>query len=127
MTKRVLVAEDEPFLSIIINVELKDRGIEPVKARNGEEAIDEIEKAQPDLLLLDLRMPNVDGFGVLEHIRQKGYDFPVIVFSNISDQVQIDRAKELGVKEYIVKSNIDWDEIGVVVEKYIGSTAGVQG
>ncbi|MDB4977899.1 MAG: two component, sigma54 specific, transcriptional regulator, Fis family [Candidatus Peribacteria bacterium] len=119
MTKTVIVAEDEPFLSIIINVELKERGIHSVKARDGEQAIEEIEKHLPDLLLLDLRMPKIDGFGVLEHIRTKGYTFPVIVFSNISDQVEIDKAKDLGVKDYIVKSNIDWDEIGLVVEKYL--------
>jgi two-component system response regulator AdeR len=119
MSKTVLVAEDEPFLSIIINVELKERGINSIKARDGQQAIDEIEKQQPDLLLLDLRMPKVDGFGVLEHIRSKGYTFPIVVFSNISDQVDIDRAKEMGVQEYIVKSNIDWDEIGLVVEKYL--------
>jgi len=120
MQKTVLVAEDEPFLSIIIDVELKERGIQSIKARDGQQAIDEMEKRLPDLLLLDLRMPKVDGFGVLDHIRAKGYDFPVVVFSNISDQVEIDRAKGLGVKEYVVKSNIDWDEIGIVVEKYLG-------
>jgi len=121
MPKTVIVAEDEPFLSIIINVELKERGIQAIKARDGEQAIEEIDKQQPDLLLLDLRMPKVDGFGVLEHIAKKGYSFPVVVFSNISDQVEIDKAKDLGVKDYIVKSNIDWDEIGLVVEKYLHS------
>lgn len=120
MAKTVLVAEDEPFLSIIINVELKERGIQPIKARDGLQTIEEIERQQPDLLLLDLRMPNVDGFGVLEHIRKKGYRFPVVVFSNISDQVEIEKAKhDYGVADYIVKSNVDWDEIGSVVEKYL--------
>jgi len=119
MSKTVLIAEDENFLREMLQMEISEHGIDVVTAANGQETIEAIESAVPSLLLLDLLMPKVDGYAVLEHIRQKGYSFPVIVLSNLSDSAQQEACTKLGVKDFLIKSNIDEDELWKKVELYL--------
>ena len=113
----ILVAEDEMFLRELIHMDLADRGVDVRMAMDGKETIDCIEREAPGLLLLDLLMPKVDGYGVLEHIREKGYRFPVIVLSNLSDPTEQEKCLQLGAVDFLVKSNLDegelWKKISV--------------
>lgn len=109
--KHVLIVEDNTFLSRILVRALTAQKLKVTVAQNGEEAIAIIDDDTPDLLLLDLLLPRVDGFGVLEHRKQKSMTFPVIVCTNISDKVSKDRCKKLGTKEYLVKSDIDDEQL----------------
>ena len=88
-------------------------------ARDGEEALAAIERRPPDLLLLDLIMPRKDGLAVLQHIRQKGYAFPVVILSNLSGDMDPEKCFALGAKDYLVKSDMDEDELWPRVVKYL--------
>lgn len=108
---RILVAEDEPLLRDMLQLDLQEQGAIVTVTHDGEEAIAAMDKEPPQLLLLDLIMPRKDGFAVLQHIRDKAYDFPVIVLSNLSDPAQERRCKELGARDFLVKSNLGTGEL----------------
>jgi len=120
MTK-ILIAEDDTFLikmyKINIGQAIPDAELEV--AENGSIAIEKLDANQPDLLLLDLLMPSVDGFAVLEHIKEKGYDFPVVILTNLSQDIDKKKCTELGAEDYYVKSDMDLDELLVRIKKYI--------
>ncbi len=117
--KHVLVAEDDAFLLEMIRKVLSKHGVRVSTAINGQEAIDVIDNDPPDLLLLDLIMPNVDGFAVLQYRKNKNMKFPVFVCTNLSDKKTIIRCEEFDVAEYLIKSDMDDDQIWTSVGKYL--------
>jgi DNA-binding response OmpR family regulator len=119
MAKVILVAEDDSFLGETICVALKEHGVEAHLAADGEEAIAYLDAKKPDLLLLDLIMPKKDGFAVLEHIKNKNYALPVIILSNLSTDLSPEKCRSLHAKDYILKSDIDEDELWPKVSKYL--------
>ena len=118
-SKHILVAEDEAFLLDMMRKVLARHGVRVSTALNGQEAIDIIDKDPPDLLLLDLLMPHVDGYAVLQHRKEKKMKFPVVVCSNLSDKTNIIKCSEFDVNEYLIKSDMDDEQIWPVVEKYL--------
>jgi two-component system response regulator len=119
--KYVLIAEDDLFLRKVDDATFRNQeGVAELQlVADGREAIDAIEKRRPDLMLLDLIMPNVDGFSVLEHVKEKGYAFPVIVYSNLQRDTDRDRCMALGAKDYIVKGELTLKELRERVKKYL--------
>lgn len=106
MTHRILVVEDEISLSDAYHMLLKQAKYDVKVAHDGKEALDLAESHQPDLILLDLRMPVLDGVGFLKQydIIHKHPDVKVIVFSNYDMQDEIDEAYRLGAERYILKA-----------------------
>ncbi len=88
-------------------------------AENGEEAIAAMDESQPDLLLLDLLMPKKDGYAVLNHVKGKAYAFPVIIMSNLSDELDKEKCLSLGAKDFFIKSDMDEDELWPTIQKYL--------
>ncbi len=124
MTKTILIIEDDNFLQGLEATKLKKEGYDILNASNGEEALKIVEeKKKIDLILLDLLLPGVDGYMVLEKIRQEKtfLTIPVIVFSNLSEEKDIKRATKLGISEFMVKSNFTLDELSKKVKDLIGS------
>ena len=124
MTKTILIIEDDNFLQGLEATKLKKEGYDILNASNGEEALKIVEeKKKIDLILLDLLLPGVDGYMVLEEIRQEKtfLTIPVIVFSNLSEEKDIKRATKLGISEFMVKSNFTLDELSKKVKDLIGS------
>jgi CheY-like chemotaxis protein len=117
--KHVLVAEDEAFLLSMIRSLLTNHGVRVSTARDGQEAIDSIDKDPPDLLLLDLLMPYVDGYAVLQHRKTKKLKFPVVVCTNLSDKKNIIKCNDFDVNEFLIKSDMDDDQIWNIAEKYL--------
>ncbi|OON90790.1 MAG: two-component system response regulator [Epulopiscium sp. Nele67-Bin002] len=107
---RILIAEDEPDLNKIIVKKLKSQGYSVDSALDGAEAISYVNSADYDAIILDIMMPKVDGFGVLEHIKNKNIETPVI-FLSAKDHVD-DRVKglDLGANDYLVKP-FSFDEL----------------
>ena len=118
-SKHILIAEDEAFLLAMMQKVLTGHGARVSTALNGQEAIGIIDKDPPDLLLLDLLMPQVDGYAVLEHRKKKKMKFPVVVCSNLSDKTNILKCSEFDVSEYIIKSDMDDEQIWIIAEKYL--------
>lgn len=114
--KTILVVEDDVFLVNAYQIKFQKEGIEVWVASDGEEAMDFLGKEPPQVVLLDLMLPGVNGFEVLAAIRQndRWKKTPVIVLSNLGQSEDVERARALGIDDYIVKAN---SKIGEVVEK----------
>ncbi len=106
MNKKILIAEDEKPMARALELKLNHSGFDAKAVFDGTEAIAALEKEKFDLIILDLIMPEMDGFGVLLELKKRKIKTPVIVISSLSQQEDIDRVKELGVKDYFVKSSI---------------------
>jgi DNA-binding response OmpR family regulator len=122
MQKTILVIEDDVFLQGLEATKLKKEGFNILSANDGKEALNIFNsKVKIDLVLLDLMLPEVDGFTVLEAIRKdKSLNaLPVIVFSNLSEEQDVKRAEKLGIKEFMVKSNFNLDELAQKVRQII--------
>ena len=118
-SKHIIVAEDDAFLLEMMQKVLTKHGVRVSTASQGQEAIDIIDRHPPDLLLLDLLMPQVDGYAVLQHRKEKNMTFPVVVCSNLSDKKNISKCNEFSVSEYLIKSDMDDEQIWTVAEKYL--------
>jgi len=119
MKKKVLVAEDEKPMAKALELKLNNSGFTAKAVFDGEEAVEELEKNDYDLLLLDLMMPRRDGFGVLEWLKEKKKKLPVIVSTNLSQETDIAKAKGLGAVDYFVKSDTPIAEVLERVKNYI--------
>ncbi len=111
--KKILIVEDDKYLANAHRVKLSKSGFEAIIAYDGEEAVRTCETFNPDIMILDLILPNKDGFAVLAELKQnpKWKNLPVIVTSNLSQKEDINRALKLGASDYIVKSNIDLNDL----------------
>ena len=107
--KKILVIEDDVFLGDLLLQKLKLEGYDATLARDGAEGFKEIHVEKPALILLDLVLPSMNGYEILE-AKQKDpgiRDIPVIIVSNSGQPVEINRALALGVKDYLVKADLD--------------------
>ena len=114
---RILVIDDEPMLRKNVADLLGDSGYQTLTAGDGREGIDLFRREQPDLVLLDLRMPEMDGFQVLEKITAEHPDTPVIVVSGVGVIQDAMRAVRLGAWDFITKPVIDFDVLLHAVDK----------
>ena len=112
--KKILIAEDEKPMANALKAKLENSGFEVSLAFNGQEALQILQQEKIDLLLLDLIMPQKDGFAVLAELKKIGSKVQVVISSNLSQADDISRAKELGAADFFVKSNT---QIVAVVEK----------
>ncbi len=111
MSKKILIAEDDASLSKALKLKLSSLGFEVSVAEDGEEALSLIKRQKFDLMLLDLMMPQLDGFGVLEELKKVKQKPVVFVNSNLSQAADKDRAMKLGADQYLVKSDVSLKEI----------------
>jgi len=109
--KKILIADDEKAIAKALALKLTKAGFATEVAVNGVEAIDKIKATKFDLIVLDLIMPEKDGFAVLEYMRTKKINYPVLVASNLSQEEDLKRAKDLGAIDYFIKSNLSLQEI----------------
>lgn len=103
---KVLVVDDDEFLSNIYVISLKRYGFDVSVARNGEECLAATRKDKPDIILLDLMMPKMDGFETLENLKKddKLKDIPVMVLSSLGQKEDTGRAMSLGAADYLRKT-----------------------
>lgn len=103
--KRILVIEDERPLAHALELKLAHEGFEAETALTGAEGLKKALAGKYDLILLDLIMPEVDGFAVLAELKEKKIKTPVIILSNLGQEEDKAKAKDFGVVEYFVKAN----------------------
>ncbi len=111
--KKIVLIEDNLFLSDIITKKLEYHGAKIIRFSNGLEGLAGIRKEQPDLVLLDIAMPVMNGYEVLQvmYAEKLTEKIPVIVISNSGQPVEIERVKQLGVRDYLVKANFEPTEV----------------
>jgi two-component system response regulator (stage 0 sporulation protein F) len=115
--KRILLVDDEEGIQLLYREEFEDEGYEVTTAYNGEEALEEFSKEPPDLVILDINMPGMNGIEVLRRMKEIDPDLPVILSSAYQEYKQ-----DLGTwasEEYIVKSS-NMDELKNAVRKHLG-------
>jgi len=117
----VLVVEDSPVAREVVMKILQREGYDVVGACNGLEALDLLHTQIPDLMLLDVMMPEMDGMTLLQELRDEPQykELPVILLTALSDENRMKRAKELGVREYLVKTRFSYDELVDQVGKHV--------
>ncbi|EKD48355.1 MAG: phosphate regulon transcriptional regulatory protein PhoB [uncultured bacterium] len=120
--KKILVAEDDEFLIKAYKAKLEQEGFEILLATDGEEAVSLVNSENPSVILLDVMMPKISGFEVLETVRKNPAtkDIPVIIMSNLGQESDVKKGLNLGAQDYLIKSNLDMDQIVTKIRKYIG-------
>lgn len=99
----ILVVDDEPPIRKLLRVGLTAQGYDVDEASNGRTAIDAVQAKKPDLIILDLGLPDISGFDLLQSWRGEGLNVPVVILSSRTDEAGIVRALENGADDYIVK------------------------
>jgi DNA-binding response OmpR family regulator len=117
--KKLLLAEDERTIARALKLKLELSGFEVITATNGEDALTILKEQKIDLLLLDIMMPKVDGFSVMEEMKKMKNKTPIIVLSNLSQEDDIKRAQDLGAIDFFVKSNTPLSEILVKINTFL--------
>ena len=118
---KILIVDDEPFNVDVLLQELEELEYELITASNGQEALNRIKSQQPDLILLDLMMPVLDGFAVLSEIKSDNdlRDIPVIIVSAASDSKSIVKGIKQGADDYITKP-IDAESLKSKLKDHLG-------
>jgi len=120
---KVLLVEDDPFLGDICSKKMAKEGYTVHRAIDGIQAIEGAKMIKPDIILLDIILPAVDGFQILSEIRNMKNEVaktPIIMLSNLGQESDIEKAKELGANDYLVKAHFTTEEIVRKVESVLG-------
>ena len=122
-THRILIIEDDHFLSSILKSRLEKEGFTVLQAFDGDEGLAMVRKDRPDAVLLDLIMPKVSGFEVLEGIAADPElsTIPVMIASNLGQDSDMEKAKTLGAHDYYVKVRTSIDELAQMVKNLVQS------
>jgi CheY-like chemotaxis protein len=117
----ILVVDDEGDSREFVAKLLERRGHRVICAENGRKALKQLLNGQPELLLLDLRMPELDGIGLLEVLRSylRWHDLPVIVLSAHGSDAELQRARDLGVSDIFHKANFVLTDLAAAVDRLV--------
>lgn len=125
---KILIVEDEDFFRHTLASKLVSAGYETIEADNGSAGLDSALSTHPDLIMLDLMIPEMDGLSVLSHLRQDswGKDVPVIILTNLAESDKIKQAEDMKAQAYIVKANSTLDDMLQLVETELRSQTSSQ-
>jgi len=118
---RVLFVEDDPTVAQMYRLKLELDGYQVIMAKDGEEGLRLANEVDPDIVFLDIRLPKVDGFAVLEGLRatDRTRNVPVVILSNYGEQELVDRGLKLGALEYLIKSQTTPANLSRGVENWL--------
>ncbi len=116
MPQKILVIEDDKFLRQLVTKKLSERDFNIAEAVDGEDGLEKAGEEDPDLILLDLILPGMDGFEVLSELKEDPElsSIPVIILSNLGQKDEIEKGLQMGAKDYLVKAHFT---LGEIVEK----------
>ncbi len=124
--KKILVVEDEKPIANALVLKLTSAGFETVLVYDGKTAISTLQQSPFDLVILDLVLPQKDGFYVLVELKKLKNTTPVIVSTNLSQEEDVKRAKDLGARDYFIKSDTTLAEIVEKVKQILRLTSDSQ-
>jgi DNA-binding response OmpR family regulator len=113
MEENILIIEDDKFLRELISRKIINEGFKMEEAIDGEEGLKKLQEVKPDLILLDLILPGLDGFEVLERIKDNPSTsmIPVLILSNLGQRDEIEKGLKLGAVDFLVKAHFTPEEI----------------
>ena len=119
---KILLVEDESFLLELYSTKLTQQGYVIFRASNGVEGLEMAAEHLPDLILLDILMPQVDGYTMLKRLKadKKIKHISVIIFSNLSQKYEIEKGLKLGANDFIIKTSVTPTELASKVKEYLG-------
>ena len=120
-TKRIFIIEDDQMISSMYKTKLEAEGFAVQVIENGFEGLKAIQQEAPDLVLLDIMLPQLDGFSVLRQLRSdpKTKNIPVIIITNLGTEEDISKGKKAGATDYLVKANFTPAQVAEKVKKYL--------
>ena len=120
--KIILLVEDEKLLLNLLKQRLEQEEFDVITAKNGEEALRILKGTKPDLILLDIILPKISGFELMENVRKDpGYGkSPIIIISNLGQESDIERGKALGAVGYFVKAHVSIEDLVGQVKGFFG-------
>jgi DNA-binding response OmpR family regulator len=113
MPRKILIVEDDKFLRELIVKKLSNEGYDVLEAVDGEQGLLQIKEGHPELVLLDLILPGIDGFEVLTQKREDPFtaSIPVVILSNLGQKEDVDKGLSLGAVDYLIKAHFTPGEI----------------
>lgn len=119
--KNILLVEDDPFLIDIYNQKLKESGFNVFVAVDGEECLKKLEENVPDLMLLDIVLPSIDGWEILRKMSKSDAlkNIKVIILSNLSQKEEVEKGIKLGAAKFLIKSHYTPSEVVEEIKKII--------
>ncbi len=123
----ILIVEDDKFLRELLIRKLEDSGYKTEAAISGKEALKKVKEKTPRLILLDLVLPGIDGFEVLQEIKKDENltNIPVIILSNLGQKEEVEQGLSLGATDYLIKAHFTPEEIVNKVEEILGENPAV--
>ncbi|KUP04191.1 chemotaxis protein CheY [Bacillus coahuilensis m2-6] len=118
MKEKILIVDDQFGIRILLNEVLQKEGYQTFQAANGVQALEIVDKHTPDLVLLDMKIPGMDGIEILKRMKQKIEDIRVIIMTAYGELDMIQEAKQLGAITHFAKP-FDIDEIRQAVKQYV--------
>ena len=116
---KILLIDDDPFIADMYVLKFRDEQFEIETVHNGKDGLKRIEEFNPDVILLDVVMPDMDGFHVLEQLKKKGAERKVILLTNLGQKEDVERGMSLGASDYIVKAYFTPSEVVEKVRKFL--------
>jgi DNA-binding response OmpR family regulator len=119
---KIVCAEDDKLISTSLIEGFKAAGFEAIPAYDGEEAMVKIKESKPDIILLDIMMPKLDGIGVAWELKAdpETASIPIVMLTNLSDTDTVSKILEAGIKDYLLKSEQSIDQIVSKVNEVLG-------
>ena len=120
--KKVLIIDDSPFMTQMFSLRLHDEGFESLIAGNGEDGLKIAANEKPDIILLDIAMPGLTGWEVLEKLKgdDKTKAIPVLILTNSrGNPDDLEKAKKIGAAEFLMKIDLKVDDIMEIVKNYV--------
>jgi DNA-binding response OmpR family regulator len=115
--KKILLIEDDPFLVDIYSIKLKESGYDVIVAEEGEAGLKKIKEESPDLVLLDIVLPNFNGWEILRKVDTK--NVKIVVLSNLGEKDEVEKGIKLGAVKYLVKAHYTPTEVVAEVKKIL--------
>jgi len=122
--KTVLLTDDNADMIELVQLILSDSGYNLISAKDGNDAIKICNKSPPDLVLMDLNMPDIDGFTVIKTLRDSGYNNPIVVLSGLESEEDKKKAFDAGCNEYIVKT-MEMRDLGPAIDRFLQKGGGL--
>lgn len=119
MAKKILIIEDEIILLEALKEKLTNAGYEVYAVYDGEAGLEMIKEKKPDLLVLDILLPGINGYEVMEKLKKENISLPILIVSNSGQPVEIEKAKELGANDFIIKAAFSLQDVENKIRKLL--------